>query len=130
MLAAEVVLRVASAYVPAIDLRTRRPGFEYVPDSILVWQGRSGYPGRDARGYRNPMALDHADMVVLGDSQTEGVSVPQSDIWSSVAGDNLGVTTYNMGIEAAGAPRGRRSCSGTRLPWIPRSSGLCALPRE
>ena len=98
VLAAEVVLRVASAYVPAIDLRTRRPGFEYVPDSILVWRGRPGYPGRDARGYRNPTALDHADIVVLGDSQTEGASVPQSDIWSSVAGDNLGVTAYNMGI--------------------------------
>ena len=98
VLAAEVVLQVASAYVPAIDLRTRRPGFEYVPDSILVWRGRPGYPGRDARGYRNPTALDHADIVVLGDSQTEGASVPQSDIWSSVAGDNLGVTAYNMGI--------------------------------
>ena len=70
VLAAEVVLQVASAYVSAIDLRTRRPGLEYVPDSILVWRGRPGYPGRDARGYRNPTALHHADMVVLGDSQT------------------------------------------------------------
>ena len=103
VLAAEAILRVASDHIPAIDLRTRWDKTDWTRDAILRWRGRPGYPGRDARGFRNARALERASVVVLGDSQVEGIAVSQSDLWSSVVGHRLGVMSYNMGIAGWGA---------------------------
>jgi lysophospholipase L1-like esterase len=52
--------------------------------------------GHDANGFRNDSVPDHADIVVLGDSQTWGYNVERDDIWSNVLHDLTGQTVYNM----------------------------------
>src|SRR4051812_28406717 len=52
-----------------------------VRDARLGQRPRAGYADHDERGWRNPMAVQHADIVALGDSQTYGLGVQASATW-------------------------------------------------
>lgn len=56
----------------------------------------------DARGFRNPSALDSAAIVALGDSQTYGTSVSSKETWPSILSVQLGEDVYNMGLGGYG----------------------------
>jgi hypothetical protein len=63
-------------------------------DSVLVWRGNPKWFDHDSRGFRNPSALDRADVVMLGDSHTYGLRVARSESWPSLVGKEW--LTYNM----------------------------------
>lgn len=56
----------------------------------------------DARGFRNPSALDSAAIVALGDSHTYGTSVSSKETWPSILSARLGKDVYNMGLGGYG----------------------------
>lgn len=84
VLAAEALLRVA---FPA-------PGAP-VADPILGPRGSAG-GDHDSRGYRNETALEQADIVILGDSQTYGNNAVREDAWPQALARETGTTVYQM----------------------------------
>src|SRR5215470_4841830 len=91
--ASEALLRLAAwAFAPA--------GLQSValslPDERLRVRPNPEFPGHDRRGFRNPTALDRADIVVLGDSQTYGVGVPSEKAWPMQLQALTGHSVYSM----------------------------------
>jgi hypothetical protein len=108
----DLVLRLVfddAAYVHVGELRLRPPGMdvrlEYV-DQPLAQRSlprlEPGFPPfemrmrTDARGLRNPRALDSADILLLGDSFTEGSRVGDEDIWATRIARHTGMSVYNL----------------------------------
>jgi lysophospholipase L1-like esterase len=58
--------------------------------------------GHDANGFRNDDVPQHADIVVLGDSQTWGVNVQRPDAWPQQLGRISQQRVYNMGLGGFG----------------------------
>ena len=50
-----------------------------VEDAVLEHRPRPDYRDHDARGFRNPKALNQAEIVCLGDSQTYGAGVERDE---------------------------------------------------
>lgn len=72
-----------------------------LPDAQFIYRGNPLRPDHDERGYRNERALERADIVTLGDSQTYGlVDAPQA--WPRVLARRLGVAVYNMALPGYG----------------------------
>ncbi len=72
-----------------------------VADAHLGWRGNPLHVDHDLRGYRNERALDRADIVALGDSQTYGlVEAPLA--WPRLLSAHLGATVYNMALPGYG----------------------------
>ncbi len=67
-----------------------------VPDSGLEWRPKPGYQGNDSRGWRNTSALERADIVVLGDSQTYGVNAHVEGAWPQQLSPLLHRSVYQM----------------------------------
>ena len=87
----------------ALDLRSRLSAVpqttlapQVIPDDRLGYRPSPNLPGYDSRGWRNPSALDRADIVVIGDSHVYGSTWPQ---W---IGARLHRTVYQMGIYGYG----------------------------
>ncbi|BBM81667.1 SGNH/GDSL hydrolase family protein [Candidatus Uabimicrobium amorphum] len=55
----------------------------------------------DPRGFRNKQALEKADIVVIGDSFTEGVFVDDDHIWPALLAQKTQQKIYNLGISGA-----------------------------
>src|SRR6185295_19141001 len=58
--------------------------------------------GFDAWGFRNREVPDTADIVVIGDSQTYGISATMDDSWPYVLGRLTGRRVYNMSLGGYG----------------------------
>lgn len=77
-------------------------------EPIAFKRGLLGYEGNpkrfdhDARGYRNEIALERADIVMLGDSHTYGASVDITEAWPYLIQKKSGIKTYNMGLGGYG----------------------------
>lgn len=95
--AGETGLRVAGVHVPSVDGNER-----WIPDARLLHRGDPAFPEHDSRGFRNPDALERADVVLLGDSMTYGARVPPDDTWARVLAAETGLTVYNMAFPAWG----------------------------
>lgn len=52
----------------------------------------------DGRGFRNPAAVDRADVIVLGDSFAEGSRVDDAEVWGRRLEGELGRPVYNLAI--------------------------------
>lgn len=108
----DLVLRLVfddAAYVHVGELRLRPPNMDvrlqYV-DRPLAQRTlpalKPGYPSyqmrmrTDARGLRNPEVLDQTDVLLLGDSFTEGSRVGDEDIWATRIARGSGLTVYNL----------------------------------
>ncbi len=50
-----------------------------IPDERLRIRPNPALPDHDASGYRNPVVLERADIVVMGDSQTYGSEVSRKN---------------------------------------------------
>ena len=77
-----------------------------VPDALLVHRGNPAWPDHDARGFRNTDAVTHANLVLLGDSQTYGTGVERLAAWPSILGSRSGLTVYNMAFGGWGPGQG------------------------
>ena len=73
-----------------------------VADPLLKFRGNPAFPEHDSRGFRNPAALDRADVVLLGDSMTHGVEVSPDETWGHVLATETGAAVYNMAISGWG----------------------------
>lgn len=67
-----------------------------IADERLGHRPNPAYPGHDARGWRNAFALAHADVVVLGDSQTYGNNAPPNEAWPQRLTVHLRRSVYQM----------------------------------
>lgn len=56
----------------------------------------------DANGFRNPHALTTADIVAIGDSQTEGRNATREEAWPLVLGSLASSTVYSMAFAGFG----------------------------
>lgn len=76
---------------------------ELIDDAELGKRTPPDAQGHDARGWRNQTALDQADIVVIGDSQTWGVNATLADTYPSVLGELTGHSVYSMAQGSYGA---------------------------
>lgn len=93
--AVEAVLRVG---LPAPQ--ASQPVVEESPmyrlDASLGARPKPGYPGHDARGWRNDLALETADIVALGDSHTYGIGADHDNSWPAKLADLSAKSVYQM----------------------------------
>lgn len=59
--------------------------------------------GHDANGFRNDTVPEHADIVVLGDSQTWGVNATRPEAWPQQLGQLSKRSVYTMALGGYGA---------------------------
>jgi hypothetical protein len=78
------------------------------PGAARSYPGRpAGHPpldctlSTDARGFRNPTALERCDVVAVGDSFAEGCLVSDEHPWPVVLGERTGLAVYNLGMSGA-----------------------------
>ena len=96
--AGEIGLRTASWLAPPDTSSYRR----LAGDALLKRRGNPAFPEHDSRGFRNPAALDRADVVLLGDSVTYGAEVAPDETWGHVLATEIGAVEYNMAIPGWG----------------------------
>jgi|CXWL01.1.fsa_nt_gi hypothetical protein len=104
-----------------------RQTFEDIPQAKRTYPNpKPGYGslecvGRtDARGYRNAEALDHCDVVALGDSFTEGSGVSDSDPWPVAYARVSKRTVCNLGMSGYDPFHYLESLRRVGLPLKPR----------
>ena len=93
--AGEIGLRVAGRFqLPpaAADPASQR----IFDDPLLKRRGNPAFPEHDSRGFRNPVALDRADVILFGDSMTYGFGVFPDETWGHVLATETGAVVYNM----------------------------------
>ena len=99
---AEVVLhQVERRERASLDKAMAGIGYR-VPDPRLGFRIAPGAPGHDGRGFRNARALERADIVATGDSQTWGNGAATRDAWPQALGRMSGRPAYNMGVGGYG----------------------------
>lgn len=74
----------------------------YRADDVLGNRPNPGYPGHDARGWRNSVALETAEIVALGDSQTYGLNVLPEEAWPQQLAGTLGRSVYQIAFGGFG----------------------------
>lgn len=93
------------------DVRTRPPNRSYRVTFEDEPQTDRSYPSApagfqrvevdltvDARGFRNPAAVDAADVIILGDSFAEGSRVDDAEVWGRRVEASTGRLVYNLAI--------------------------------
>lgn len=68
-----------------------------VPDEYLSFRMRPNFD-YDAQGFRNPRVLTQADIVVMGDSQTEGNNATREEAWPYILGGLANTSVYSMAV--------------------------------
>ena len=77
----------------AFSYPTTPPGYPDIKYTLTI----------DKRGFRNKSDLEKYDVVVLGDSFTEGSNVSDEQAWPALFAEKSNYTVYNMGM-SAGSP--------------------------
>lgn len=95
---AEGVLRL----VEKAQLGDRAIQDKLINDPILGFRLAPYTLGHDANGFRNDSVPQHADVVVLGDSQAWGVNAERKDAWPEQLSKLSGRGVYNMGMGGFG----------------------------
>jgi hypothetical protein len=108
--------------------RHDRLTYDDVPAPARSYPGHPrGYPTlpltltTDARGFRNPRALDRCDLLVVGDSFAEGCLVSDDQAFPVLLGKRLGRVTYNLGVAGADPRNYRDTLLGIGLGLKPRT---------
>lgn len=76
---------------------------ELLNDDVLGKRTPPGATGHDSRGWRNETAIDKADIVVIGDSQTWGVNATLTEAYPAVLARLSGQVVYSMAQGSYGA---------------------------
>ncbi len=103
----EFILQGVSHVLPVVEDRTRPKIPRTLVDEQVGHRGNPAYPGIDARGFRNVDAVERADIVALGDSQTYGSGVAPGEAWPAVLAERVGRPVYNMAFGGYGAVANR-----------------------
>ena len=82
---------MADAIAPPV-----RKASAIVSDEALGARPNPDLAEHDERGWRNPVALEQADIVAIGDSQTYGTSVRSDEAWPPRLGEKTGLRTYSI----------------------------------
>ena len=90
----EGLLQIRRALIYGLRPRMERPFF--VADPRVGHRLNPAYAGHDARGWRNQMQIDRANIVVFGDSQTYGLNVPVGAAWPQRVGKLLSGIVLQM----------------------------------
>jgi lysophospholipase L1-like esterase len=102
-LVCELALLVSRMASPRVEyLLSAEPGRRSVADSILGHRVSPFLSGHDNRGYRNPVALERAEILAVGDSYTYGWGARPSEAWPQVLGGLTGRSAYNAGVVGYG----------------------------
>lgn len=103
LLVCEAALRIAAGYSPFLRYQLSPPQTRNaVPDRVLKFRMSPYVPGHDHRGYRNETALDHADILALGDSWTYGLGAYADGTWPRQLQALSGRSVYNAGVGGYG----------------------------
>lgn len=103
ILCAEAVLQVLARTVPAVRDRLSGGHPRYVIDARLQARGDPLLTSEfDAYGFRNVERPEQADVVAIGDSQTEGAGVARDDAWPEQLGRKSGLRVYQMAFGGYG----------------------------
>lgn len=107
VLAVEILLHAASLVSPRIDLllTNRQAVPRTLPDDEMGKVRNPEFFENDSRGFRNEKALNSAEIVTLGDSQTVGINARREDAWPKQLQRMLGTPVYNMSIGGNGPVR-------------------------
>lgn len=99
---------LATVSEPVADTLRMYPEGPHAPleDAELGHRPNPTHPEHDARGFRNPAALNRAEIVALGDSQTYGAGVESDEAWPRVLEATTGRTTYSMAYGGYGPVHG------------------------
>jgi hypothetical protein len=84
---------------------TRHPAAAHwnrIADPMLRWRSDPTLPGIDARGFRNPAALERAEIAVLGDSFTYSFNASEAEAWPRRLERASGRSVYNFGVGGYG----------------------------
>jgi len=68
-----------------------------IPDEYLSFRMRPSFD-YDAQGFRNPKVLAQADIVAIGDSQTEGNNATREEAWPYILGGLANTSVYSMAV--------------------------------
>jgi hypothetical protein len=100
---AEAALQLIARTIPAARDRLSGGHPRYVLDSRLGARGDAILTSEfDAYGFRNVERPRQADLVALGDSQTEGAGVARKDAWPEQLGRSTGLRVYQMAFGGYG----------------------------
>jgi hypothetical protein len=107
VIAVELLLWIASLISPRVDLllTNRQAVPKTLPDEEIGKVRNPEFFENDSRGFRNEEALDSAEIVTLGDSQTVGVNARREDAWPKQLQRMLGTPVYNMAVGGTGPGR-------------------------
>ncbi len=95
LLLAEIVLRCVTDFpVNTASNMIPHPQLGYVLDPRL--------DDVDANGFRNADVLQQADIVAIGDSQTQGFNAAAEGSWPQLLAEQSSQTVYNMGVGGYG----------------------------
>jgi hypothetical protein len=99
----ELALEAIVWVVPSLDQRLS-PSFipQALPNPQYGMIPNPRYPGHDANGFRNRIALTKADCVTIGDSFTYGYGVPPEQSWPYQFQCLTGHSVYNMSFNGYG----------------------------
>lgn len=100
--AAEALLQVATAVFPPVEARLSGLKPRYVVDPALYVRGDPTLPEYDEAGFRNEARPERADIVAIGDSQTEGSGVARENAWPQQLARHLGLTVYQTAFGSYG----------------------------
>jgi hypothetical protein len=76
---------------------------EMIDDGLLGHRPNPEFPEHDARGFRNKIALEQAEIVAIGDSQTYGTGVRRYQAWPQQLSVLSGRSVYNMSYGGYGS---------------------------
>jgi lysophospholipase L1-like esterase len=107
VLAVELLLWGASLLSPRVDLllTNRQAVPRTLPDEEMGKVRNPEFFENDSRGFRNEEALEKAEIVTLGDSQTVGVNARREDAWPKQLQRMLATPVYNMAVGGTGPGR-------------------------
>ncbi len=91
----EAVLVTIERSIPAANVSEQSP--------LLGGRARPNAPGHDARGWRNLTALETAQVVAIGDSQTWGFNAAINQSWPQVLASLSDRSVYNISRGAYGS---------------------------
>jgi len=93
-----VALVIAEVFLSLIP-----PKVEFLSDAVLPYKRPPFFDGRDANGFRNKETTQQADIVAIGDSQTEGANAETySESWPGFLEKIYGKSTYQLAVGGYG----------------------------
>jgi lysophospholipase L1-like esterase len=99
---AEAALQLVTLLAPPVEARLSGLKPRYVADPVLYVRGDSSLPEYDEHGFRDERRPAQADIVAIGDSQTEGSGVARANAWPQQLAARLETSVYQLAFGGYG----------------------------